>query len=210
MARLPIVDGDAGNWGTILNTYLSVSHDTDGTLLGASVEAAGAEMAANKGAANGYASLGVTAQIPSSQIPSDVTTQRIEVAESGSVAGTRKQLNLIEGAGITISAVDDSANNRVNVTVTSTATGGVSSVNGQTDDVTLDAGDVGADPAGTAAAAVATAPAIIRYDTGTSSYPARSTVTTDGSRTVIWMGATAPPIGSGGAINDIDVWWKTP
>jgi hypothetical protein len=32
MARLPIVGGDAGNWGTILNTYLQVSHASDGTL----------------------------------------------------------------------------------------------------------------------------------------------------------------------------------
>lgn len=32
MARLPIVGGDTGNWGTILNTYLQVSHASDGTL----------------------------------------------------------------------------------------------------------------------------------------------------------------------------------
>lgn len=32
MARLPIVGGDAGNWGTILNEYLQVSHDSGGAL----------------------------------------------------------------------------------------------------------------------------------------------------------------------------------
>lgn len=32
MSRLPIVGGDAGNWGTILNDYLLVSHAADGTL----------------------------------------------------------------------------------------------------------------------------------------------------------------------------------
>jgi hypothetical protein len=32
MARLPVVGGDAGNWGTILNTFLQVSHASDGTL----------------------------------------------------------------------------------------------------------------------------------------------------------------------------------
>lgn len=32
MARLPVVDGDDGTWGGILNTYLSVSIDSDGTL----------------------------------------------------------------------------------------------------------------------------------------------------------------------------------
>ena len=32
MSRLPTVGSDDGNWGTILNDYLSVSHNTDGTL----------------------------------------------------------------------------------------------------------------------------------------------------------------------------------
>lgn len=32
MPRLPTVGGDAGNWGIILNEFLSVSHQSDGTL----------------------------------------------------------------------------------------------------------------------------------------------------------------------------------
>lgn len=32
MTRLPNVGGDVGNWGTLLNEYLSVSHNLDGTL----------------------------------------------------------------------------------------------------------------------------------------------------------------------------------
>jgi hypothetical protein len=32
MARLPTVGGDKGNWGDILNDYLSQSHADDGTL----------------------------------------------------------------------------------------------------------------------------------------------------------------------------------
>ena len=32
MARLPNVGGDDGNWGTLLNDFLSVEHNTDGTL----------------------------------------------------------------------------------------------------------------------------------------------------------------------------------
>ena len=30
--RLPIPGGDTGNWGVILNEYLSVEHNPDGTL----------------------------------------------------------------------------------------------------------------------------------------------------------------------------------
>lgn len=31
MARLPTVGSDTGNWGTLLNEYLEVEHNTDGT-----------------------------------------------------------------------------------------------------------------------------------------------------------------------------------
>ncbi len=41
MARLPIPGSDDGNWGDILNEYLSVTHNTDGTLKPAAVEATG-------------------------------------------------------------------------------------------------------------------------------------------------------------------------
>lgn len=33
MARLPTVGGDDGSWGTVLNTYLQVAHNSDGTLI---------------------------------------------------------------------------------------------------------------------------------------------------------------------------------
>lgn len=48
MSRQPIPGGDAGTWGTVLNDYLSVSIDTDGTLKSAAVSAAGAEVTSNK------------------------------------------------------------------------------------------------------------------------------------------------------------------
>ncbi len=31
MARLPTVNGDDGNWGTVLNEFLEVEHNSDGT-----------------------------------------------------------------------------------------------------------------------------------------------------------------------------------
>lgn len=48
MSRQPIPGSDAGTWGTILNDYLSVSIDGDGTLKSAAVAAAGAEVTTNK------------------------------------------------------------------------------------------------------------------------------------------------------------------
>lgn len=41
MARLPAVGSDTGNWGDILNTYLKVEHNDDGTHKDASTTAKG-------------------------------------------------------------------------------------------------------------------------------------------------------------------------
>lgn len=40
-------------------------------------------------------------------------------------------------------------------------------------------------------------------------YPLRSTATTDAARRVRWIGPTAPTIGSGYAIDGLDVWERT-
>jgi len=42
MSRLPIPGSDNGTWGDILNDYLQVSHNTDGTIKPTAVAAAGA------------------------------------------------------------------------------------------------------------------------------------------------------------------------
>lgn len=42
MARLPVPGSDDGQWGNVLNDFLTVSHASDGTLLSAQVSAAGA------------------------------------------------------------------------------------------------------------------------------------------------------------------------
>lgn len=44
MARLPTPGSDNGSWGTILNDYLSVSHNADGTLKSSQVSASGSLM----------------------------------------------------------------------------------------------------------------------------------------------------------------------
>ena len=47
----------------------------------------------------------------------------LQVAANGTVAGSRPEINLVAGSNVTVSATDDSANDRVDVTITST--GGV-------------------------------------------------------------------------------------
>jgi hypothetical protein len=61
MARLPVVGGDAGNWGTILNTFLQVSHAADGTLNNSVVGAAQTDLSS---VANGMLLRGLFASRP--------------------------------------------------------------------------------------------------------------------------------------------------
>ncbi len=68
MARLPIPGSDDGTWGTILNDFLDVSHNQDGTLIPSAVVNAGAEQTINKGKAGGYAALDASANVPRSQL----------------------------------------------------------------------------------------------------------------------------------------------
>ncbi|HSE60798.1 MAG TPA: hypothetical protein VLA88_00730, partial [Candidatus Saccharimonadales bacterium] len=69
MSRLPIPGNDDGTWGDILNDYLKVEHNDDGTLKRRS-QIEGAEQAGNKGQASGYASLDATTKVPVTQLGS--------------------------------------------------------------------------------------------------------------------------------------------
>lgn len=53
-------------------------------------------------------------------VVNDTTTQKSIYSNSGSTIGTRQQLNLVPGAGVTISGVDNNAANRVDFTVNTT------------------------------------------------------------------------------------------
>lgn len=50
-------------------------------------------------------------------VVADSTTQKVEVAKAGTLQGTRKQINFIEGSNVTITTADNAGSNRVDVTV---------------------------------------------------------------------------------------------
>lgn len=64
MARLPVPGSDENQWGTVLNEFLEVEHNTDGTH-----SIAGVELSANRGAVNGYAPLNSSSQVPLANLP---------------------------------------------------------------------------------------------------------------------------------------------
>jgi hypothetical protein len=67
---------------------------------------------------------------------------RVGVENNGTLVGTRRNINFIPGTGISLSIADDSANEEVDVTITSTVTAPVQSVFGRTGAVALTSSDV--------------------------------------------------------------------
>lgn len=47
------------------------------------------------------------------------------IEKAGTVIGVRRRLNFIEGSNVTLTIVDDSANDEVDITIASTGGGGV-------------------------------------------------------------------------------------
>ena len=74
----------------------------------------------------------------------DSTTQRVIVSKNGVAVGTRREVNFIEGGNIILTLAENSGNNRVDVTIAGTESGGggsVASVFGRTGAVVAAAGD---------------------------------------------------------------------
>lgn len=83
MPRLPIPGSDNGQWGNILNDFLSIAHNSDGTINDSRLDTA--EQTANKNQANGYAGLDSVAGL-------SVTSRAVRVGPvnydySASIAG---------------------------------------------------------------------------------------------------------------------------
>jgi hypothetical protein len=85
--RLPTVGGDPNSWGTVLNGFLGVAHNTDGTLITSAVSTAGAEMTTNKGAASGYAPLNGSSQVPIANLPTGTTASTVAIGNDSRITG---------------------------------------------------------------------------------------------------------------------------
>ena len=57
-------------------------------------------------------------------VEDNISTQKVIVSKAGSTAGTRKQINLIEGTNVTITTADNAGSDRVDVTIAASGGGG--------------------------------------------------------------------------------------
>jgi hypothetical protein len=92
MARLPIPGSDQGQWGEILNDYLSVAHNEDGSLKNVVIPAGSITPtmlsqaylpSAQKAVANGIASLDSSGKVPNAQLPAATAPPDASATEKG-------------------------------------------------------------------------------------------------------------------------------
>lgn len=110
MARLPIPGSDDNDWGDILNSYLSQSHNADGSLKTSAVSATGTEQTANKGVANGYAGLDGSTKIPIALLPATTLSSDSDVTISSPInnqvltynSGSGKWTNQSSAGGVSL------------------------------------------------------------------------------------------------------------
>lgn len=84
MSRLPTPGSDDGTWGDILNEFLSVSHNSTGTLKGSAISAAGGLLASNNLSDLGSVS---TAKTNLSLSKSDVGLSNVDNVQQLPIAG---------------------------------------------------------------------------------------------------------------------------
>lgn len=114
MTRLPQPGADDNTWGDILNEFLQVEHNSDGTLKkatdittaaanasaalstaqSAQTSAANAQQTSQKGQAGGYASLDVTGKVPVSQLPASTAPVNSVNTRTGDVSGLAEDADL--------------------------------------------------------------------------------------------------------------------
>jgi hypothetical protein len=110
---------------TLVKGVIQLAGDLSGTASAPTVPglAAKADKALTISAGTGLSGGGDLSANRTLAVTNDSTTQKVELAKGGTLQATRKRINLIEGSNVTITTSDDSANNKVDVTIAASSSG---------------------------------------------------------------------------------------
>lgn len=129
MSRLPNPGGDDGNWGQILNDFLEVEHNSDGSLKKAGTIAS-ALQTSQLGAASGVAQLDSSSKLTTAQIPTNVITKTglagdigkaIDASTGAPLVVANTEVTVGAASGDTSGATDTAT---INTAMTNLATAG--------------------------------------------------------------------------------------
>lgn len=186
MSRLPTPGSDNGNWGIVLNDFLSQSHNADGSLKPPAVTAAGAASDTTVVHNSGNETVAGTKAFTSSPtVPTPTTGSQAtnktyvdSVVASGAADATTTSKGVIQLAGDltgTATSPQIAAGAIVNADINASAAISRTKLDSSTQ-TSLDRADL--------------APVLLIYNTGSSSYPARPSGVPAGR--VTYKGPVAP------------------
>jgi hypothetical protein len=99
MSRLPVPGSDDGTWGTILNDYLAVELNANGTLkIRTDGTLSAFEQSSHRGAANGYAPLDGSSKVPTANLPLPLAQSNTHASADTDTATTALHHTLGTGA----------------------------------------------------------------------------------------------------------------
>jgi hypothetical protein len=116
-------------------------------------------------------------------VVADTTTQRHRVSLGGTFVAARQEINFLQGGGTTITAVDNSGGNRVDVTISAAATGSSTAI-------WVNNANVGTQPILNLIAGTNTTIAGVN-NTGSGRIDVTLTSTATGSSTAVWVNSVA-------------------
>jgi hypothetical protein len=232
--RLPITGQDEGIWGDVLNQFLTVSHNADGTLRGAAVTAAGGGGATS--VADGSITTAKLADNAVTNAKLDAPTQAILSSVSSRYAKPAPGIPITDltSAVQTSLSKADTAIQPSSLAVVAT-TGAYADLTSKPTIPTINSGVAASRPSASAYGIgtwYSTDTASLDYSNGTNwttgiagssggsgsgalvatyngtNYPLRSTLTSSATAPVEWRGPIAPTIGSGYMLA-VDIWVNT-
>jgi hypothetical protein len=187
MTRLPNPGSDDNTWGDILNSFLEVAHNPDGSLLPSALTTAGAATATDLSAKYTKPSAGIPASDLDSSTQSIINAVTAKYTKpSSGILGTDIASSTITAANIAASTITTAQLDTPTNTALAKASSSVQSVNTRTPNgsgaVTLTASDVSALPSGTTLSGLA--------DTTAASTATNNQVLSYSSTTNSWVPAT--------------------
>lgn len=175
MGRLPQPGADDGTWGDVLNDFLKVSHDTNGTLKPGAISKTTVGLDNVDNTTDADKPISNATQTALNLKANDASVMHLSGTET--VTGSKNFTGGLSAGGSSVLTASS-----LTSYYTSTQIDGF----------------------------LRNTDAVVLYNTGSASYPVRSTVTSDGSRPVRWRGPIAPTIGGAYAIDNLDIWEMTP